>query len=82
MQNEGEDFLTVHIYPVNGTKQFGLYEENKPGAMLSYTQGKDGLTFKTTPTDRQLRLLIHDENGIKTIDVPDATAGVEVVTSS
>jgi len=46
MQGADEDFVTVHIYPAEGTKQFGLYEENKTGVMLSYTMDKEGLTVQ------------------------------------
>jgi len=79
MQGAGEDFLTVHIYPAGGAQRFGLYEENKTGAMLSYTMDKDGLKFMSTPTDRRLQLRIHDENGIRSIDLLDATNGIAVV---
>jgi len=75
---EADGITTIHIYPVNGTKQFGLYEENKPGAMLSYTLDGNGLVFKSTPTDRQLKLCVHSDGDVKTIDIGDATAGVEI----
>jgi len=59
MQGAGEDFVTVHIYPAEGTRQFGLYEEGKTGAMLSYTKDQNGLTYQSTDTDRKLEFRIH-----------------------
>ena len=75
---EADGITAVNIYPVNGTNQFGLYEEGKCGAMLSYEKDRNGLTFKATATDRQLLLRIHDDSGITEIPVPDASAGVEI----
>ena len=48
------DFTTVNVYPVNGTKKFGLYEEEKTGAMLSYVKTSGSLTLGSTATDRPL----------------------------
>ena len=53
LDNTGE-FTTVHVYPEKGTKQFGLYEDQKPGSMLSYAKTNDALTLKSTATDRPL----------------------------
>jgi len=53
--------LTIAMYPAKGTKQFGLYEENKPGAMLSYTKSGDALTITSTPTERPLLYRVHGE---------------------
>ena len=75
---EADGITAINIYPVNGTNQFGLYEEGKRGAMLSYEKDRNGLTFKATATDRQLLLRIHDDSGITEIPVPDASAGVEI----
>ena len=62
--------LTVNVYPVNGTKAFGLYEENKPGAMLSYTKTGDALTLGSTATARPLlfRVCGQDEPASVTLD--------------
>jgi len=46
--------------------------------MLSYTKDKNGLTFRSTATDRQLLLRIHGADGITEISVKDATSGVEI----
>ena len=61
MEGMGEDFTTVRMYPVNGTKQFGLYEENKQGSMLSYTKANGSLTIKSTSTERALLFRVHGE---------------------
>ena len=75
---EADGLTTVNIYPENGAKRFGLYEENKPGAMLSYTMDSNGLTFQCTPTDRQLLLCVHGEDGVKEIAIEDAVSGAEI----
>ncbi len=48
------NYTTVLVYPQNGTEKFGLYEEDKTGAMLSYTKDDTSLTLKSTATDRAL----------------------------
>ena len=51
---EKDGTTTIKIYPEDGTEQFGLFEDEKPGAMLSYTQKDGALTLKSTATDRKL----------------------------
>jgi len=76
---QGDGITTVHIYPIEGAGQFGLYEEDKPGAMLSYAMDGNGLTFKSTPTARKLRVSVHGAEGVTSVDIADASAGVEIV---
>ena len=52
--NDAEDFTTVHVYPVNGTRSFGLYEDGQKGSTLSYSKSGDALTLKSTATGRPL----------------------------
>ncbi|MDR3313940.1 MAG: hypothetical protein LBS96_05730 [Oscillospiraceae bacterium] len=54
-------FTTVHIYPTQGAKQFGLYEEAKTGTMLSYKKDKAALTVQSTASDRSLLFRIAGE---------------------
>jgi len=49
-----EDFTTVHVYPVNGEKSFGLYEDGKKGSTLSYTKAGDTFALNASATDRPL----------------------------
>jgi len=49
-----EDFTAVHVYPVNGTRQFGLYEDGKRGSTLAYSAANNALTLTATATDRPL----------------------------
>ena len=76
---EADGVTSVNIYPEKGTHSFGLYEDEKSGSMLSYTMDGNGLTFKSTATDRQLLLRIHGGDGIAEIPVQDAKAGAEIV---
>jgi alpha-D-xyloside xylohydrolase len=59
MQGAGEDFITVHIYPAEGSRQFGFYEENKPGVMLSYTKDGDTMRCGNTATKRTFTFRVH-----------------------
>lgn len=56
-----KDFTTVLIYPREGEKKFGLYEQDKAGAMLSYTKGRDSLTLRSTSTGRSLLFSVRGE---------------------
>jgi len=76
---EADGITTIHVYPVKGTEQFGLYEDEKPGTMLSYTMDANGLTLRSTASDRTLRFCVHSEDGVKQFDVPDAKSGAEIV---
>jgi len=61
MEGMGDDFTTVRMYPANGTKQFGLYEQEVQGAMLSYTKNENGLAIGSTPTRRSLLFRVYGE---------------------
>ncbi len=50
---------TVAIYPEDGTKQFGLYEQDKNGSMLSYTKNGAKLTISSGASDRKLLFRVY-----------------------
>ncbi|MDR1464946.1 MAG: hypothetical protein LBJ11_06575 [Oscillospiraceae bacterium] len=78
-QDQDGDWTTVRIgQPVTGTKQFGLYEQDKQGSMLSYTKAKDSLTLRATGTDRPLLFRITGEAAPQSVSLggaPLADAG-------
>lgn len=47
-------YTTVQVYPAEGKTQFGLYEQDKKGAMLSYDKNGNSLTLGSTATERSL----------------------------
>lgn len=55
------DYTTILVYPENGQKKFGLYEESVTGSMISYTKTAASLTLKSTATDRSLLFRIYGE---------------------
>jgi len=57
MQTNG--ITTVRLYPVKGSERFGLFEDEKRGAMLSYTKTDDTLTVTSTATDRKLLFRVY-----------------------
>jgi len=61
MEGIGEDFTTVRIYPKTGSNQFGLYEQDVEGTMLSYTTNGSGLTIKSGETARSLLFRVYGE---------------------
>ncbi len=65
---------TVLVYPEQGQGQFGLYEEDKKGSMLSYTMDEGALTLACTNTDRQLLFRICDERQPLGITLPEGGA--------
>ncbi len=54
-------YTTVLVYPQNGSEKFGLYEEDKTGAMISYTKDDASLTLTTTETDRMLLYRVYGQ---------------------
>ena len=60
-QGIDDEFTTVSIYPKTGTNQFGLYEQDVKGAMLSYTKSANAMTFACGATGRDLLLRICGE---------------------
>ena len=76
-----KDYTTVAMYPVQGEKKFGLYEENKTGAMLSYVKDGGKLTVKSTATDRSLLFRIQGEGAPASVgNLPAAASMAELVT--
>ena len=61
--------LTVAVYPEKGAREFGLYEENKEGSMLSYTKTGDALTLKSTATDRSLLFRVYGEPAPRSVQL-------------
>jgi len=55
------DYTTVLMYPEKGEKKFGLYEEGKTGAMLSYDKDVNTLTLKATATGKSLLFKVSGE---------------------
>lgn len=55
------NYTSVLLYPEKGEKKFGLYEENKSGAMLSYNKSGDSLQISSSPTERSLLFRIYGE---------------------
>ncbi len=55
------DYTTVLLYPDKGSNQFGLYEENKAGSMISYTKDSKTLTIQSTPSERALLFRVYGE---------------------
>ena len=60
-QGIDDAFTTVNIYPKNGSNQFGLYEQDVKGTMLSYTKSANAMTIACGATARQLLLRICGE---------------------
>jgi len=54
-------YTTVLMYPKAGEKKFGLYEEDRKGAMLSYEKSGLSLTVKSTATGRSLLFSVRGE---------------------
>ncbi|MCL2299619.1 MAG: hypothetical protein FWC27_05680 [Firmicutes bacterium] len=61
MEGTGDAFTTVRVYPAKGTQEFGLYEQDARGTMLSYTKTNSGLTLKSGKTGRQLMFRVYGE---------------------
>lgn len=55
------DYTTVLVYPREGEKKFGLYEQDEAGAMLSYDKGGNTLTLQSTATGRSLLFKVSGE---------------------
>lgn len=55
------DYTTLAIYPEQGKKKFGLYEENEKGALISYAKNESSLRITCTPTKRSLLLRVYGE---------------------
>ncbi|HOO26337.1 MAG TPA: glycoside hydrolase family 31 protein, partial [Clostridiales bacterium] len=53
-------YTTVQIYPKNGEKKFGLYEEGKRGTMLSYKKTENSLEISAGPSDRNFLFCVKD----------------------
>ena len=60
-QGLGDGFTTVKIYPAEGTQQFGLYEQDRKGTMLSYTKSGSGLTIQSGATQHPLLFRVYGE---------------------
>ncbi len=64
-------FTTVMLYPEEGTNKFGLYEENKTGAMLSYTKKGSQLTISATESERSFLFRVYGEKAPKQVKLGD-----------
>lgn len=62
-----KDYTTVLVYPEEGEKKFGLYEESKAGSMISYNKGDGYLNLKCTDTDRSLLFRVYGEPGVSAV---------------
>jgi alpha-glucosidase (family GH31 glycosyl hydrolase) len=63
-------YTTVFIYPgADSEKEFGLYEEDRLGTLLSYRLTGTGLTFYATPTERSLILRIYGDHPARQISL-------------
>ncbi len=62
------DYTTVAVYPDDGEKQFGLYEEDKKGAMISYKKDDDALTLGCTATNRSMLFRVYGEPAPQTVE--------------
>lgn len=54
-------FTTVLVYPEEGRRSFGLYEEDAEGTVLSYTKEGGRLTLSAGATDRSLLFRVWGE---------------------
>lgn len=68
------DYTTVMIYPEDGSKKFGLYEEGKDGTMLSYTKDGGEMTVKSTASERSLLFRIYNDKTAASVKI----AGTEL----
>ncbi len=56
-----QGYTTVLIYPKQGEKKFGLYEQNKQGSLISYVKDDDALSISCSATERQLLFRVYGE---------------------
>ncbi len=68
------DYTTVAVYPKNGEKKSGLYEEGKDGSMISYTKDDDSLTLKCTASDRSMLFRVYGEPAPEYVSGGNGTA--------
>ncbi|NLP48696.1 MAG: hypothetical protein GX345_07115 [Clostridiales bacterium] len=54
-------YTTVALYPQEGSKKFGLYEENKQGTMLAYEKGQNSLKISAGPGERAFLFCVRGE---------------------
>lgn len=59
-----KDFTTILMYPDKGSYEFGLYEQNEKGSLISYTKDGGNLNIKCTDTKRQLLFRVFDDNTV------------------
>ena len=81
-----KDYTTVLMYPKKGETKFGLYEQDKPGSMITYGKGNGTLRMSATATDRQLLFSVHGEDTPAAVvfaggaALPQAASMAELVT--
>mgnify|MGYP001405830881 CR=1 FL=1 len=74
-----KNYTTVAIYPQQGEKKFGLYEEKEKGAMIAYSKDKDSLNISCTPTKRSLLFRVYGE---PTPQMVESDFGIEFAKAS
>jgi len=62
------NYTTVLIYPEEGEKKFGLYEENEKGSLISYSKDNSSLRLKCTPSKRSLLFRVSGEPMPETVE--------------
>jgi len=55
------DYTTVAMYPADGSNKFGLYEQDKKGALISYNRNAGALGITCTATDRSMLFRVYGE---------------------
>ncbi|MGI6745488.1 MAG: Alpha-xylosidase [Firmicutes bacterium ADurb.Bin300] len=57
-----DGYTTVLIYPQQGEKKFGLYEQDKEGSLISYVKNDGSLNISCTATERSLLFRVYGES--------------------